>query len=156
MKLLAFIFSLLTFALLSLTLVNEIDNESNTASFDVTTEFKLPPTLPVTLLPAEEKWRALLKKKEPTNEKIEPEKTEFNNALTIGNKHYKLFGVFDNEKSLFVLLKSEDNKMLKLSLGDKLQGDFALIEINNNTIVFSDNNERIEYKLFEPKNYVKK
>lgn len=159
MKLLSLSLSLITLVILTLSTLGDANDKNKTNSVTVNFDFKKPLTLSEKLLPAEVKWNALIKEKEnkeaENNQSIEKNNL-LKNAVKIGDNNYKLFGVFDNKQSLFIVLINKDNIRLKLALGDTLPGNFTLSEVNTNTIVFSHNNERVEYKLFEPKKYVEK
>jgi hypothetical protein len=155
MKLLALFLSLLTLVTLSAGLFDENDNIIAVENNDKNINFELPTPLPLELLPVELKWQALHNEKEAGSEEEENTQAILKNALMVGGKSYELFGIFNVEQSTFVLLKNEANEMIKLTLGEKLPGEFTLIEINNNTIIFDNNSEQVEYKLFEKDNNAK-
>lgn len=149
MKKLAAIFSVLTLLALSLGLLVEKSNKKITQRSVDTITFIVPKKLPNELLPLEIKWQGLLQNKDLDNNSSVDDKENFKPSLMVGGRNYKLLGIFNNKQLPFVLLKNENNNMLKLTLGDMLPAEFTLIKITNNTIVFVNNNDRVEYKLFE-------
>jgi hypothetical protein len=154
MKLLGMFLSLLTLVTLSLDLFDPNDSASTVKKIDKTITFEIPKKLSKELLATEVKWKNLLSDKD---DKVPQEDITLalQNALVVGDKNYELLGIFNDEQTFFVLLKNELNEMIKLALGEKLPGEFTLIEINNNTIVFDNNTDRVEYKLFENDNNAK-
>jgi hypothetical protein len=155
MKILALLFSLLTLGTLSLELLNESEQPVKVKSNNDNIELVITKTLPGELLLAENKWQNLIREKEDNDVEPSIANVELNNTLMVGGNNYELLGIFQSENSLFVLLKNENKDMLKLKLGDELLGEFTLTEISSNTIVFVNNNERLEYKLFEQNKHVK-
>jgi hypothetical protein len=156
MKGLALFISLLTLAILGIELFNSDHDKTLFKGSAENINLIVPAKLSQEMLSSELKWQKLLEKKElnhSVSEKVdEPNKNE----LMIGGDKYELFGIFNVEKSIFVLLKNEAGEMLKLKSGDVISENFKLTKINSNTIVFANNNDRVEYKLFEQKQHAEK
>lgn len=151
MKVLAILFSLLMFVMLSIEFFQKNGNyHVPSKSLSYNNKLVIPKVLSEKMLSSELKWEKILQDELSVlvpNELVETNKNRFK----VGGKSYELFGIFHDDKQLFVLLKNDENEMLKLELGDELSNEFILSEIKNNTIVFVNNNDRVEYKLFEQK-----
>ena len=119
-----------------------------------------------------------IKAKQPV-EKKEDNSLKNKDVLTIGENKYALYGIFnankqhenksvnvkDKSKELierpekpFILIKSlikkgnsEEALMLKVFPGEELSKGVTLAVVTSNSISFKQNNELIEFKLFEAK-----
>lgn len=106
-------------------------------------------------LAIEKKWQDALKRENLVKETEENDAKGKDYSLTLGNSNYQLLGIFQEQNSQFVLLKDEKGKLIKLANSNELPGGYTLVEISSNLIAFAVNNERLEYKLFEPKSHAK-
>lgn len=70
--------------------------------------------------------------------------------LNIGDKNYRLYGIFKQLNEPFILLKGDDGLLLKVSEGQHVS-EFVLFKINNRRIVFKQGEQSLEFNLFEPK-----
>lgn len=121
---------------------------------ELETLFAQPKRLGKDLLDVESKWlESKAKRKEaeqPEEEVVRTSNTQ--QILTLGDKNYVLYGIFDEPQAPFILLKEEGAAMIKLAKGDKLSENATLITLQSNKIAFDKNNQIIEFKLFERKN----
>lgn len=154
-KFLALFLSLLTLVTMSVELLKDESFVQNISQDDEIINFKPPEKLSKTLLDAEIKWQGLFQEKENSTLDKQKNETLSEYSLKVGDKSYGFYGVFNDGNVLFVLLKNEEDTFLKLTKGDVLPGQFTLNNIHDNTIVFVNNNKRVEYKLFEHKQDVK-
>ena len=150
--------TLLSIIVLLVLIMAEFDSVNSSRDFDPEqTNVKVPElrTLPNKLLPFEKKWQdngnQAVKVNKPELKKDELDRTE----LLIGDDRYQLVGIFKEKEEDFILLKSDNDGVVKLVKNDTLSGGYTLIEINTNMIAFVVNNNRVEYKLFEFKPYDK-
>ena len=155
MKILALFLSLFTLVTMSVDFLNKEIAVSETKVDTEITNFELPKKLAKTLTEPEIKWQRLLMKNKKGNAEQKENEIQDTYSLMVGEASYEFLGIFDDGKVLFILLKNSAENLLKLSVGDVLPGEYALNDIRNNTIVFVNNNKRVEYKLFEKKHNVK-
>jgi hypothetical protein len=105
-------------------------------------------------LSLETRWLTLQTEREnKKNAAKQPSSTAKSNQkiLSIGDINYQLYGIFSAQKGPFILLKGEDKSLIKLLKGATLNNRI-LFDITSSSIIFSQDQQLIEFKLFEPKN----
>ncbi len=133
--------------------------ESNTSSKQnqsqvQQTTYAQPKRVSKETLAVEKKWQDLkAERQQATQPEVAIKPIQKNQqVLTLGDKNYVLYGIFNDPESPFILLKEEGGDMLKLTKGDKLAENATLVTLESNKIAFDKNNQIIEFKLFERKN----
>lgn len=124
-------------------------------------------------LKVETVWQQLkadrIKAKQPI-EKVKQDSLQKKDILTIGENKYALYGIFNGRNETgnnkqneplnqaFILIKALENKdkstdisMLKVLEGDELSEGISLISVTTNSISFKQDDQLIEFKLFEAK-----
>lgn len=159
MKIVSILLSMLVFITLSVNFINT-DNKNTVGKVETNNQgFNQPVRLDDALLEVEKKWEELKAKRNVKTNKTAKVETPVNtkNILAIGDEEYVLYGIFSESTAPFILLKGKDkskeNAFMKLTLGETLGENFILAEIYHNMIVFTQGDERIEFKLFERKNH---
>jgi hypothetical protein len=153
MKLLPILLSIVVLFYLGVDFIGSISSAKQNHSTASELAFTQPKRVGNELLDVEKAWLAI---KEQQKQASQPKSelvniSENQKILTLGDKNYILYGIFNDPKSPFILLKEEGATMIKLAKGDKLSADATLITLESNKIAFDKNNQIIEFKLFERK-----
>lgn len=153
MRMIALVLSLLVLLFLgSEFLANNNDGSIRESSIKMN-DFDSPPVLSAEVLPVETHWLSLKNERTNALKQVGQSQTQDTSKalLSIGDQRYRLYGIFNERGIPFVLLKGDDTEFIKLKQGDVLNTNATLVEIDVDRIVFTTNDERIEYKLFERK-----
>lgn len=153
MKLLSIAFSLLIFVWLATDYLDSANSQDQKANELAEIKVYQPKKLQSELLAVEKSWQA---KKAERNKESEPQKEEqakpvTQQVLAIGDQEYILYGIFNDPKKPFILLKDKSGNMVRLAKGEQLGQDATLVSLKSNRISFERNSELIEFKLFERK-----
>lgn len=105
----------------------------------------------VTISELEEMWQSEVREKQ--NAQIELEKKPVvakknNNLIYISDKSFELIGVFKHQGENFVLLKPNNNNLIKAIAGQIISDDIKVEAIFPSHVVLSTATERKEFKLF--------
>lgn len=105
----------------------------------------------VTISELEEMWQSEVREKQ--NAQVELEKKPVvakkdNNLIYISDKYFELIGVFKHQGENFVLLKPNNNNLIKAIAGQIISDDIKVEAIFPSHVVLSTATERKEFKLF--------
>ncbi|KAF7775481.1 hypothetical protein PCIT_a1683 [Pseudoalteromonas citrea] len=105
----------------------------------------------VTISELEEVWQSEVREKQ--NAQVELEKKPVvakknNNLIYISDKYFELIGVFKHQGENFVLLKPNNNNLIKAIAGQIISDDIKVEAIFPSHVVLSTATERKEFKLF--------
>ncbi|MCF7501015.1 hypothetical protein [Pseudoalteromonas sp. L1] len=76
-------------------------------------------------------------------------KTAAENELVFGDQVFHLLGIFNQQNKVFVIIKNDQQQLVKATLGDTLGGNVKLIAVTNNTITLANETQTKEFKLFQ-------
>lgn len=82
------------------------------------------------------------------NKQTDKKKIVNKNELIFGEQVFLLLGIFNQAEQVFVLIKNNQQQLVKAQVGDTLSGDVKLIAITNNTITLANAQQSKEFKLF--------
>lgn len=71
------------------------------------------------------------------------------NELVFGDEVFNLLGIFNQQNSVFVIIKNNQQQLVKATIGDTLGGDVKLTAVTNNTITLANATQSKEFKLFQ-------
>jgi hypothetical protein len=178
MRLVSILLSAITLMYLGILFVNEEKSDRIEAYTANTPKLVIPAYTSDTQLEVEKVWQQLkadrIKAKQP-NKGATDKMPKNKDVLTLGENQYALYGIFNAGKKeaiehdstehngsnsqSFILIKALDKKeksadtlMLKVIQGDELSKGITLVAVTSNSISFKQDNELIEFKLFEVKN----
>lgn len=153
MKLFPFLFSLLLLGYLVTDFVGQSNAANETSVSNATSSISIPKRFNDELLDIEKVWRTLkAEQNQPkSTETVEKDKPKNQHMLTLGEQEYALLGIFNDPQAPFVLLKDATGNMIKLRKGDKLDENAELVAMQSDKIIFKQDNQSIEFKLFERK-----
>lgn len=77
------------------------------------------------------------------------QKTAAENELVFGDQVFHLLGIFNQQNKVFVIIKNDQQQLVKATLGDTLGRNVKLIAVTNNTITLSNETQTKEFKLFQ-------
>jgi len=154
MKLTSLMLSIATFLYLTVSYFSEGGSTSERdRGMGTTANLVEPKILSNKMLSIEDKWRAIKKSQETNAVAVTNTKPVANKQLfQIGDQSFVLYGIFYDEQSPFALIKTENEKLIKLSIGDKLSSGAILVSLSSDSISFEQDGQVIEFKLFERKN----
>ena len=75
--------------------------------------------------------------------------TKKQKVLVLGEQNYILQGIFNDTKQPFVVLKDDNERLIRLTKNEKLGKDATLVSLETNVISLKYKGELIEFKLFE-------
>jgi len=171
MRLIAIIVSVVTLVSLVYSFVLEHQGQQRVEQVINSPVLVTPAYISDTPLQVEQVWQQLkderLKAKEPAEkETVDP--IENKDVLTIGDNKYALYGIFNGQNKAnvenhnkpgnkaFILIKTIEKNdkstkalMQKVMLGETLSEGITLAAVTSNSISFKQDDELIEFKLFE-------
>ncbi|WP_404341344.1 hypothetical protein [Pseudoalteromonas mariniglutinosa] len=71
------------------------------------------------------------------------------NELIFANQVFLFLGIFNQSGQVFVLIKNNQQQLVKARIGDTLSGDVKLTAVTNNTITLANAQQSKEFKLFQ-------
>lgn len=91
-----------------------------------------------------------LKQKQVGNKKVASE-----NELVFGNQVFLLLGIFNQAEQVFVLIKNDQQQLVKAAVGDTLGSNVTLTAITSNTITLANAKQSKKFKLFQRQSHDK-
>lgn len=77
------------------------------------------------------------------------------NELVFANQVFLLLGIFNQADQVFVLIKNNQQQLVKAQVGDTLGGDVTLTAVTSNTITLANAKQSKEFKLFQRQSHDK-
>jgi hypothetical protein len=172
MRFVSILLSIVTLMYLGYLFVNDEKSDRIETYTAKNPKLVIPAYISDTKLEVEKVWQQLkadrIKSKQPVKDNID-ETPKNKDVLTLGENQYALYGIFNaskndakehsrNTSKAFILIKALAQKeksaealLLKVMQGDELSKGVTLVSVTSNSISFKQDDELIEFKLFEAK-----
>lgn len=146
------VFSVLAVLCVAIPQLLTSNNEASNANNAVQTTQLVLPVQSMAVSALQRDWQAqleLLKQQKQAAEQPKTQKPKNLNALTIGNQVFTLMGIFNQNGSIFVLIKDEQQALSKVTQGDTIGNSVKLIKVTTSSITLATPEQTKTFKLFQ-------
>jgi len=146
------VFSVLAVLCVAIPQLLTSNNEASNANNAVQTTQLVLPVQNMAVSALQRDWQAqleLLKQQKQAAEQPKTQKPKNLNALTIGNQVFTLMGIFNQNGSIFVLIKDEQQALSKVTQGDTIGNSVKLIKVTTSSITLATPEQTKTFKLFQ-------